>query len=138
METLIMKVLIVDDDPDIRTIGRLSLCRVGGMEVIEAAGGAEGLQRARQEQPDAILLDLMMPGMDGSATLAALRACAATASIPVIFLTAKALRSEVDHLMLLGAAGVLIKPFDPRTLADNVRTLVESVDATPSYAPRSV
>ena len=121
-----MKVLIIDDDADIRSIARLSLSRLGGMEVVEAAGGAEGVRKAQNEQPDVILLDMMMTVMDGSATLAALRSQPATAATPVIFLTAKAMRVEVERLRALGAAGVLIKPFDPRTLPGDVRALVES------------
>ena len=121
-----MKVLIIDDDADIRSIARLSLSRLGGMEVVEAASGAEGVRKAQDEKPDVILLDMMMPAMDGSATLAALRSQPATATTPVIFLTAKAMRAEIERLMALGAAGVLIKPFDPRTLPGDVRALVES------------
>jgi two-component system, OmpR family, response regulator len=116
-----MKVLIVDDEPDIRRIATLSLVRVGGMEVIEAASGDEGLQRARDEKPDAILLDVMMPGRDGPGTLQALRADALTAGIPVVFLTAKAMASEVDRLRALGAVGVLTKPFDPLKLSSDLR-----------------
>ena len=119
-----MKVLIVDDDADIRLIAALSLRRVGGMEVVEADGGLEALRVARAEKPDVILLDMMMPSMDGSETLAALRADPATALMPVIFLTAKAAGEEVERTTSLGAAGVLSKPFDPRTLADDVRALL--------------
>jgi two-component system, OmpR family, response regulator len=119
-----MKVLIIDDDADIRLIAGLSLGRVGGMEVIEAAGGLEGLRKARDEKPDVILLDMMMPAMDGSDTLAALRAQPATALTPVIFLTAKTVEAEVARMRALGAAGVLFKPFDPRTLSDDVRALL--------------
>ena len=87
-----MKILIIDDDADIRSIARLSLSRVGGMEVIEAASGAEGVQKAQDEKPEVILLDMMMPTMDGLETLAALRSRPATAATPVIFLTANAVR----------------------------------------------
>jgi DNA-binding response OmpR family regulator len=118
-----MKILIIDDDPDIRSIARLSLSRVGGMEVIEAGSGAEGVRKAQDEKPDVILLDMMMPTMDGLQTLAALRARPATASTPVIFLTAKAVGAQIERTPLR-AAGVLIKPFDPRTLSQDVRTLV--------------
>jgi DNA-binding response OmpR family regulator len=118
-----MKILIIDDDPDIRSIARLSLSRVGGMEVIEAGSGAEGVRKAQDEKPDVILLDMMMPTMDGLQTLAALRARPATASTPVIFLTAKAVGDQIERTPLR-AAGVLIKPFDPRTLSQDVRTLV--------------
>ena len=121
-----MKVLIIDDDADIRSIARLSLSRLGGMDVIEAASGAEGVRKAQDEKPDVILLDIMMPAMDGSETMAALRSQPATATTPVILLTAKARWAEVERMTALGVAGVLIKPFDPRTLPGDVRALVES------------
>jgi len=120
-----MKVLIIDDDADIRLIAGLSLRRLGGMDVIEAAGGVEGVRKAQEEKPDVILLDMMMPTMDGSLTLAALRLQPATAETPVIFLTAKAVEAEVERMRTLGAAGVLIKPFDPRTLSEDVRALIK-------------
>ena len=120
-----MKVLIIDDDTDIRSIARLSLSRVGGMDVIEAASGVEGVRKAQEQKPDVILLDMMMPTMDGLETLAALRSQPATAMTPVIFLTAKAVGDEVERMTALGAAGVLIKPFDPRTLSGDVRALVK-------------
>ncbi|MCX6538728.1 MAG: response regulator [Acidobacteria bacterium] len=120
-----MKVLIIDDDADIRSIARLTLSRLGGMEVVEAASGAEGVRKAQNEKPDVILLDMMMPAMDGSETLAALRSQPATAMTPVILLTAMAIGAEVERMTALGAAGVLIKPFDPRTLSEDVRALIK-------------
>ena len=120
-----MKVLVIDDDADIRHIATMSLARIGGMAVIDAGGGLDGVQKAQAEQPDVILLDMMMPTMDGTETLAALRADPATAAIPVIFLTAKTGGAEVDRMTNLGAAGVLFKPFNPRTLAADVRALLE-------------
>ncbi len=119
-----MKVLLVDDEEDVREIARLSLGRVGGMEVCDASSGPEGVLRAAEEKPDFILLDMMMPEMDGPATLQALRANAATASIPVVFLTAKALPTELERLHELGAVGVITKPFDPMTLAAEVRRIL--------------
>ena len=116
-----MKVLIVDDEPDIRRIAKLGLSRVGKMEVVEATNGMEALVRAKEDHPDAVLLDVMMPGLDGPSTLARLREDPATAAIPVVFLTAKAIATEVDRLKALGAAGVLTKPFDPMTLARELR-----------------
>ena len=116
-----MKVLIVDDEPDIRRIAKLGLARVGGMEVVEATNGTEALARAKEDHPDAVLLDVMMPGLDGPSTLARLREDPATSGIPVVFLTAKAIATEVDRLKSLGAAGVLTKPFDPMTLARELR-----------------
>jgi CheY-like chemotaxis protein len=112
-----VKVLIIDDEPDIRRIAKLGLVRVGKMDVVEATNGAEGLIKAREEKPDAVLLDVMMPGLDGVSTLAKLREDPATAGIPVVFLTAKAIATEVDRLKSLGASGVLTKPFDPMTLS---------------------
>jgi len=118
-----VKILVVDDEPDIRLIVRLSLQKQG-VAVVEAATGADGVSAARGERPDAILLDVMMPQMDGPSTLDALRGDAATRDIPVIFLTAKAQRTEIERLRGLGALGVLTKPFDPITLADDVRLLL--------------
>lgn len=121
-----MKVLVVDDEDDVRFVARISLGRVGRMTVIEAATGAEGVARARTEHPDFILLDMMMPGMDGAATFRALRDCEETADIPVVFLTAKAMAPEVERLKTLGARGVVLKPFDPMTLASDVTALLAS------------
>ena len=120
-----MKILIVDDDADIRRIVRLGLTRVGRMDVVEAESGSDGARIAVEERPDAILLDVMMPLMDGPATLVLLRENPETAEIPVIFLTAKALTPEVRGLMETGVAGVLTKPFDPLTLADEVREILD-------------
>lgn len=119
-----MTVLIIDDDEDIRMIAGLSLSRIGGMTVIEAGGGEEGVRRAKADRPDVILLDMMMPTMDGSATLAALRALPATAAIPVVFLTCKVVGAELARMKALGAVGVLVKPFDPRTLPSEIRALL--------------
>jgi two-component system OmpR family response regulator len=119
-----MKVLIVDDEDDIRRVVRLSLARVGGMEVLEAANGPDGLRAAESGQPDAILLDMMMPTMDGPATLEALRANPATKDIPIVFLTAKAQPAEVQRLHEIGALGVLTKPFDPMTLPALLRAIL--------------
>jgi CheY-like chemotaxis protein len=119
-----MKILIIDDEEDIRRISRLALARVGGMVVLDAANGVSGLALAIAEEPDAILLDVMMPGRDGPETLALLKADPRTAHIPVVFLTAKAMATEVERLRALGATGVLTKPFDPMTLAASVRAIL--------------
>jgi DNA-binding response OmpR family regulator len=119
-----VKVLIIDDDADIRFVAAMSLRAGGGFEVVEASGGLDGVSKGREEQPDIILLDMMMPLMDGAQTIAALRTQKETASTPVIFLTAKTIIAEVQRMKDLGAAGVLIKPFDPRTLAADVLALV--------------
>jgi CheY-like chemotaxis protein len=119
-----MRVLIVDDERDIRRVARLSLSRVGKMEVDDAASGPEAVQKASALRPDAILLDVMMPSMDGPSTLAVLRGNPDTAPIPIIFLTAKVMTSELERLRGLGAAGVLTKPFDPMTFPSEVRALL--------------
>lgn len=116
-----MKVLIVDDDDDVRMIAKLSLGRIGGMDVVDARSGVEGVEKAALEKPDVILLDVMMPVMDGTATLAALRAQASTSEIPVVFLTAKAMTAEIERLKALGAVAVLTKPFNPKSLATDLR-----------------
>jgi two-component system, OmpR family, alkaline phosphatase synthesis response regulator PhoP len=119
-----MKVLVIDDEEDVRYVARLSLGRVGGMNVLEASSGEEGIALARAERPDCILLDMMMPGMDGAATLRALAAEDETKDIPVVFLTAKAMTAEVQRMEVLGARGVILKPFDPMTLATEIRAIL--------------
>ena len=115
-----MKVLIIDDDIDVRRIACLGLSKVGKMDVIDVDNGKEGLTKAKTEQPDVILLDVMMPSMDGPATLEALQSEEETKHIPVIFLTAKAMTSEVERLKKLGAVGVMTKPFDPIKLSEEI------------------
>lgn len=124
-----MKALIVDDEDDIRLVARLSLSAIGGFTVVEARNGSEGVALAAAERPDVILLDVMMPTMDGPMTFAALRADSRTAAIPVIFLTAKALPKELSHLRDMGALAVLTKPFDPKSLAAEVTALLRSAQS---------
>lgn len=120
---MLRTVLLVDDEPDIRTIGAMSLRKVGKLEVSTAASGAEALALAKASPPDVILLDVMMPGMDGPETLRLLRDDAATANTPVVFMTAKVLRDEVDRWLSLGAIGIIRKPFDPLTLPNELRAI---------------
>ena len=119
-----MKVLIIDDENDIRRIARLGLSKIGKMTVIDVNNGASGIEKAILEQPEAILLDVMMPDMDGPATLAVLQANPATKDIPVVFLTAKTLPAELARLNVLGVKGILTKPFDPITLAAQLRAII--------------
>jgi CheY-like chemotaxis protein len=118
------KVLLVDDENDIRTVGNLSLSRVGGWQTLLASSGAEAVALAAAEQPDLILLDVMMPGMDGPTTLGQLRAQEATARTPIIFMTAKSQKHEVARYLELGAVGVISKPFDPMTLPTEIKKLL--------------
>lgn len=118
------RVLLVDDDDTIREVAQLTLEAVGGFEVLTASGGAEALVTAAREQPDAILLDMMMPGMDGPATVAGLRADRATSAIPIVLLTAKVHGSERGSWSDLDVAGLIAKPFDPMQLPTQVAELL--------------
>lgn len=115
-------ILLVDDDPSIRELGAAVLSHVAGWEVALAGSGAEALEVARQRRPDLILLDLMMPDMDGYETLRELRSSAATADLPVALLTA-AHDDELDQPATRGVA-LIRKPFDPMTLPEQVRRLI--------------
>ncbi len=116
------KILIIDDEDDIREVAALSLESVAGWEVIKASSGAQGLARAEEYQPDAILLDVMMPGMDGPSTFRELRKNQATAGIPVLLLTAKVQGTDQRRFADLGVEAVLFKPFDPMTLSAQIAT----------------
>jgi CheY-like chemotaxis protein len=118
------RVLIIDDEEDIRQVAALSLETVAGWDVLMANSGANGIARAEEEQPDAILLDVMMPGMDGPTTFQQLKKNPATASIPVVLLTAKVQAADKKRFSDLGVAGVLFKPFDPLTLAQQIADAV--------------
>ena len=110
------RVLVVDDDVDILEVAQMSLELVGGWSVTTASDGQEALDRARTDQPDAIVMDVMMPRMDGPTAAVALRADPATAGIPVVLLTASVQPAERAALEDLPVAGVLGKPFDPMLL----------------------
>jgi CheY-like chemotaxis protein len=113
----IKRILVIDDEDDIREVAQLCLETLGGWEVMTAACGSEGLVKAEAEQPDAILLDVMMPDMDGPTTFQKLQANTAIRDIPVVFLTAKVQAAEQRRFAELGVKAVLTKPFDPLTLA---------------------
>lgn len=118
-------VLVIDDEDDIREVAQLCLEAVGGWDVITASSGQEGLLKAAQSSPDAILLDVMMPELDGPSTYVKLQANPATINIPVILLTAKIQPSEQRKFAALGVKAVLSKPFDPLTLASQVAEVLE-------------
>ena len=117
-------VLLIDDEPDIREVVELSLGSVAGWEVLTASCGADGVALASAQRPDVILLDVMMPGLDGPATLDVLRGRDETRAIPVLFMTAKAQAGELTRYASLGVAGVIPKPFDPMTLSDRVAAVL--------------
>lgn len=125
MSTL-QRILYVEDEPDIQAVAKLALEMVGGFAVKVCSSGEEALREAEAFAPDMILLDVMMPGMDGPSTLKALRALPSLADIPVAFMTAKVQPAEVAHYRTLGARDVIAKPFDPMTLASQVRAIWEA------------
>jgi len=114
------KILIIDDEDDIREVAALSLESVAGWDIVTASSGAQGIARAAEHQPDAILLDVMMPGMDGPTTFRELRKNPATAKIPVLLLTAKVQATDKLRFADLGVNAVLSKPFDPMTLSQQI------------------
>jgi two-component system OmpR family response regulator len=122
MNTL-QRILCVEDEPDIQAIARMALELVGGFQVRVCSSGEQALREAQAFAPDMILLDVMMPGMDGPGTLAALRGLSGLDAVPVAFMTAKVQPHEVAHYKSLGALGVIAKPFDPMALAGQVRQI---------------
>jgi CheY-like chemotaxis protein len=117
-----MRLLCADDEEDIRTILQLAFSLDPELEVELVDSGDAAISRARTGHYDAILLDGMMPGLDGYETCRRLKADPATAHIPVVFLTAKTQKAEVEQAFALGAAACLMKPFDPMTLAGDLRS----------------
>jgi CheY-like chemotaxis protein len=123
------RILLVDDDPDIQLVTGMALESVGGLTVRACGSGREALAAAPGFAPDLFLLDVMMPEMDGTAVLQALREVPALARIPAVFLTAKVQPGEIDQYRKLGVADVVAKPFDPMTLADTIRRIWERIHA---------
>ncbi|WP_110643484.1 response regulator [Salinicola sp. CPA57] len=121
----LQRILHVEDDVSIQEVAKVALEIVGGFEVTSCDDGQTAISRADEWQPDLILLDVMMPGIDGPTTLDKLREQASTREIPVIFMTAKVQPSEIEHYRTIGALDVVIKPFDPMMLAEQLRTIWE-------------
>ena len=122
-----IRILHVDDEPDIREIVEMSLGLNADFEVRACACGADAVAAAAEWLPSLILLDVMMPGMDGPTTLTHLREDPRTADIPVLFMTARAQARELQQFISLGAQGVISKPFDPMTLAFSVRSHLQTI-----------
>lgn len=114
------QILLVDDDPGIREVARLSLELTMGWRVLTAASGSEAVRLAREEEISAILLDVMMPDMDGAETFARLRECKESRAIPVVLLTAKTQKADLASYTEMGVAGTVHKPFDPLTLGREI------------------
>jgi two-component system, OmpR family, response regulator len=122
MSTL-QRILYVEDDPDIQEIASLALENVAGFSVHICSSGEAAVREAAAFAPDLVLLDVMMPGMDGPSTLAALRTQPSLADTPVVFMTAKVQPSEVSQFRSLGALDVIAKPFDPMNLGTQLRAI---------------
>lgn len=123
-----VRALFIDDEPDIREIIAISLGLDPELSSRGCASGEEGLAAAAEDVPDIILLDVMMPGLDGPSTLLRLRDEPRSAAVPVVFMTARAQSHEIQHFKFLGAAGVIAKPFNPMTLAAEVRGYARPAD----------
>jgi two-component system OmpR family response regulator len=124
-----LKLLYVEDEPDIRTITCLTLGNIGGHEVLEAASGPEALNILKSETPDMILLDVMMPMMNGPETFRRIREMPSGQNIPVVFMTAKVQTREIEEYLKMGAIGVIAKPFDPMTLCQKINDLWQATQA---------
>lgn len=118
------KVLYVEDEVDIQTIARIALEKIGGFKLTTCSSGQEALDQVEDFNPDIILLDVMMPEMDGLETFQALKKLPFCTKIPVVFMTARVQTHEVKHYLELGAIGVIAKPFSPLTLADQVKEIL--------------
>jgi CheY-like chemotaxis protein len=116
------RILIIDDDPYIRELVYICLCEIGKFEAISAGSGREGLEKAFHESPDAIVLDLSMPQMDGMEVLRQLQACQATQTIPVVILSALVSQRKVEWMSKLGVVDTISKPFDCLTLPTQIAT----------------
>ncbi len=124
-----MKICVVEDDRSIQLVLELVFSRVARCQVLVASNGIEGLALIQREKPDVVLLDLMMPGMDGFEVCQRVKADAATHQIPIIFLTAQPQPTAVAKAMSLGAAGYLVKPFDPIKIIDQVNEALSRIQA---------
>lgn len=120
-----LHVVLAEDDPDIRLVARLAL-KKAGYRVTAVTNGRELLEKVAEERPDVVLLDWMMPEMDGAEACVRLRADPATADLPIIFMTAKSQGFEVQRGLALGARGYIIKPFDALTLGEQLRHLLDT------------
>ncbi len=120
------RILFVEDDPDIQVVATMALESLGGFTVLACGSGDEALSRFAGFAPELVLLDVMMPGMDGPATLAALRQLP-SGSVPVVFMTARVQAHEIAGYRQMGAVDVIAKPFDPMTLAATVQAIWRSL-----------
>lgn len=131
------RILIIDDEDDIREVAALSLEATAGWHVLTANSGAKGIEVAVAEQPDAILMDVMMPGVDGPTTFREMQQIPTIAHIPVLLLTAKVQGVDKRRFADLGVAAILFKPFDPLTLAEQIAEALHWNAASPNEPRQS-
>jgi len=124
--TELKRILYVEDEADIREVTKLALETIGGLTLEICESGQMAIDKAQDFNPDLVLLDVMMPGMDGPTTMAQLKKMPELAAVPMVFMTAKVQPQEVENFKSLGAIDVISKPFDPMTLADQIRNLWDS------------
>ncbi len=124
------KILIIEDEPDLRLILEMSIRHAGTFDVVLASDGIEGMEVAQRELPDLILIDALMPRMDGYAACKQIKHDDTLKNIPVIFLTAKTDRKEIDRAIKAGASGFLPKPFDPLKLSDQIEEIIREAATT--------
>jgi CheY-like chemotaxis protein len=129
MQRALKKILLVEDDPDIQLITRLSLEVAGGYQVCVCGSGAEALQSAPGYAPDLVVLDVMMPGMDGPATMDALRKLPELEATPVVFFTANTHDLVRQDLLRRGALDIIIKPIEPTALVEQIRSIWQRVES---------
>jgi len=132
----LQRILFVEDDPDIQMVGKMALEAIGGFTVLACGSGTEALTCLGDFSPDLVLLDVMMPGMDGPATLEALRRTPAGRDLPIVFMTARVQAQEVAAYRAMGAEDVIAKPFDPMSLAQQVQSVWDALKSRGGGAPR--
>ena len=127
-QEVINRILYVEDEPDIQAVAKLALEQVGRFTLEVCSSGKEALDRAEQFSPQLMLLDVMMPEMDGPTTLRKLRDISGLQDIPAIFMTARVQPHEIQEYISMGAIDVIAKPFDPMTLSSQIREIWDKVD----------
>ena len=126
MTQTLKRILYVEDEPDIQAVAKLALETIGGFTLEICGSGNDALSKAESFAPDLVLMDVMMPGMDGPTTLQQLQKLETLKNVPVIFMTAKVQPNEIDELKAYGAVDVIPKPFDPMTLSETILQIWEA------------
>ena len=126
MDTRLSRILLVEDEPDIRVIATRSLEILGGYQIKPCINGIDAIEKAKKFAPELILMDVLMPEKDGPSTMIELRQISNLKSIPVIFMTARAQRQDIEQYLKIGAIGVIPKPFDPMTLHEQVQCVLNT------------